>query len=85
MQDLYDTALLISGDTDLRPAVASALRLRPDKRILVAFPPNRFSARLIKAVDAYTRIGSDKVRNAQLPPKVMTPSGVVLERPGYWS
>jgi hypothetical protein len=59
--------------------------LRPHKRILVEFPPNRFSARLIKAVDAYTRIGLDKVRNAQLPPEVVTTGGVVLERPGYWN
>jgi hypothetical protein len=85
VRDRYDTALLISGDTDLRPAIASALRLQPHKRVLVAFPPNRFSARLIKAVDAYIRIGLDKVRNAQLPPSVVTAGGVVLERPGDWN
>jgi uncharacterized LabA/DUF88 family protein len=85
VQDLYDTALLISGDTDLRPAVAAAVRLRPRKRIVVAFPPHRFSARLIQAFDAYTRIGSDKIRNAQLPPKIVTASGVILERPAHWS
>jgi uncharacterized LabA/DUF88 family protein len=30
--DAYDTALLISGDTDLRPAIASVKRLQPEKR-----------------------------------------------------
>jgi hypothetical protein len=38
---------------------------------------------LIAAVDAYLRIGSDKVRNAQLPPKVVTADGVIPERPEY--
>jgi uncharacterized LabA/DUF88 family protein len=85
VQDLYDTALLVSGDTDLRPAVASAIRLRPRKRVLVAFPPRRFSARLANGVNAYTRIGSDKIRNAQLPAKIVTADGITLERPGHWS
>lgn len=85
VRDRYDTALLISGDTDLRPAIAAAMRLRPHKRVFIAFPPRRFSARLVQAVHSYTRIGSDKIRNAQLPAKVMTASGVVLQRPAYWS
>ena len=82
--DFYDTALLISGDTDLRPAVASVKRLRPRKLIFVGFPPRRYSARLAQAVDAYTRIGHDKVRNAQLPPKIVTKGGITLERPEHW-
>jgi uncharacterized LabA/DUF88 family protein len=85
VDDIYDTALLISGDTDLRPAIASVKRLRPGKFIVAAFPPRRYSARLAQVVDAYIRIGPDKIRNAQLPPKVVTASGVILERPGYWS
>ena len=51
----------------------------------VAFPPRRFSARLANGVDAYTRIGSDKIRNAQLPAKIVTAGGITLERPGHWS
>lgn len=85
VQDRYDPALLVSGDTDLRPAVASVIRLRPHKRIAVAFPPRRFSARLANGVGAYTRIGSDKIRNAQLPAKVVTAGGITLERPEHWS
>jgi hypothetical protein len=36
-------------------------------------------------VDAYTRIGSDKIRNAQLPDKIVTADGITLERPEHWS
>jgi uncharacterized LabA/DUF88 family protein len=82
--DAYDTALLISGDTDLRPAIASVKRLQPEKLIFAAFPPRRYSARLVQSVDAYTRIGHDKIRNAQLPHEVMTKGGITLSRPEYW-
>jgi uncharacterized LabA/DUF88 family protein len=85
VRDAYDTALLISGDTDLRPAVASVKRLRPRKLIFVGFPPQRYSARLAQVVDAYVRIGHDKVRNAQLPPEIVTKGGITLRRPEYWS
>jgi len=84
VDDIYDTALIISGDTDLRPAIATVKRLRPGKFIVAAFPPRRFSARLVQAVDAYIRIGPDKIRKAQLPPKVVTAGGVILERPEHW-
>jgi hypothetical protein len=36
-------------------------------------------------VDAYIRIGSGKIRNAQLPAKIVTAGGITLERPEHWS
>ena len=36
-------------------------------------------------VHSYTRIGSDKLRNSQLPAQVVTAGGIVLDRPAYWS
>lgn len=85
VEDRYDTAILISGDSDLRPAVAAVKRLRPDKRITVAFPPNRHSRVLARAVDAYMTISHTKVRNAQLPPEIVTRGGVKLTRPPHWT
>jgi hypothetical protein len=82
--DTYDTALLITADSDLCPAVAAVKRLRPAKRIIAAFPPRRNSVALIAAVDAYLRIGSGNIRSSQLPPKVVAVGGVILERPDYW-
>jgi uncharacterized LabA/DUF88 family protein len=85
VRDYYDTAFLISGDSDLGPAVATVKRLRPEKRITVVFSPRRNSVALIAAADAYIRIGADKIRHSQLPPKVVTAGGVVLERPAHWN
>lgn len=83
--DRYDTALLVSADSDLCPAIRATKRLRPDKRIIAAFPPGRHSADLKRTVDGFVSIGRDKVRKAQLPDRLLTGSGITLQRPKYWS
>ena len=85
VRDRFDTALLISADSDLCPAVRETKNLFPEKRIIAAFPPQRHSADLKRAVDGYMSIGDDKVRRAQLPAKVVTGAGVVLRRPAHWT
>jgi uncharacterized LabA/DUF88 family protein len=82
--DRYDTALLLSADSDLCPAVRATKRLRPDKRIVAAFPPKRHSADLSRAVDGFFSIRNDKIIKAQLPVAVAA-GDVVLRRPKYWS
>lgn len=82
--DRYDTALLISADSDLCPAIITMKRLRPEKRIIAAFPPRRHSADLKYAVDGYLPIGDDKIRKAQLPPEVVNNAGITLRRPKHW-
>jgi hypothetical protein len=46
LEDRYDTAILITGDSDLVPAVEAVRKLTPQKRIVIAFPPNRRSDEL---------------------------------------
>jgi uncharacterized LabA/DUF88 family protein len=82
--DRFDTALLISADADLAPAVATVKQLAPTKRMTVGFPPRRHSDVLSRTCDAAFFVGADKIRAAQLPDKIVLPSGVVLERPPYW-
>jgi uncharacterized LabA/DUF88 family protein len=84
-QDVYDTAIPVSGDTDLRPVVATVKQLRPDKRIVVAFPPRRHSKALMRAADAFITIGHGRIHNAQLPLEIVTKGGVRLARPAYWT
>lgn len=85
VRDRYDIAIVVSADSDLRPAVGAVKRLSPGKLILAAFPPRRHSRLLARAVDGHVSISHSKIRNAQLPAKVMTAGGVVLQRPAYWS
>jgi uncharacterized LabA/DUF88 family protein len=85
LEDLYDTALLVSGDSDLSPAVRMLKRLRPGKRVVVVFPPRRQSTDLRTAADGFLFLGDDKVRRAQLPDPVAGRGAVVLHRPKHWS
>jgi uncharacterized LabA/DUF88 family protein len=49
IEDRYDTAILITGDSDLVPALEAVKRLTPTKRIVVVFPPRRHSVELVGA------------------------------------
>lgn len=84
VRDDFDAALIISGDSDLCPAVRALARLRPDKRVVVAFPPARRSTDLRNAANASFPIGTAKIRQAQLPQTVTTAAGVILKRPSPW-
>jgi uncharacterized LabA/DUF88 family protein len=83
--DSYDVALLISADSDLCPSVRSVKRLRPSKRIIAAFPPRRRSGGLAATVHANFTIGDAKIRQAQLPPTIVSPGGIVLSKPTHWT
>ncbi|GAA1872697.1 NYN domain-containing protein [Asanoa iriomotensis] len=83
--DRFDTALLISADADLAPAINEIRKLGGGKRVVAAFPPRRRSDALRRLADGSFTIGDAKLRRAQLPPRVGRPSGPVLTRPAYWS
>ena len=68
--NLLDTALLISADSDLT-APLEAIRIRnPGKRVVLACPPNRQSKRLESAAHACFRIGRKKIQDSQFPDEV---------------
>jgi uncharacterized LabA/DUF88 family protein len=84
-QDAFDTAILISADSDLIAPIMAVKRLFPKKRIVVACPPGRFSVDLCNAGHGYFTIGHGPVRKSQFPAEVRTASGFVLHRPSSWA
>ncbi len=83
-QDRLDMALLISADSDLVGPVNAVRRLFPQKRVIVAFPPARFSNALKAAAHGHTFIGSDVLSDSVFPDQVIKPDGFVLHRPTQW-
>ena len=83
-QDRFDTALLVSADSDLTGPVIKVRSLFPKRRIIVAFPPDRVSERLKREANGWTRIGEAAVRQNQLPDPVIKPDGVTLHKPAEW-
>lgn len=83
-QNLFDTAILISADSDLNGPVQAIRRLFPERRILAAFPPNRTSWELRKSVNAYFTIGRALFKGSQFPDEIQKSDGYVLKRPENW-
>ncbi|MBP1466251.1 NYN domain-containing protein [Candidatus Chloroploca sp. M-50] len=83
-QDYFDTALLISADSDLCGPIEAVLRLFPTKRVVVAFPPSRNSAELTRVASAYLRIGRAALAGSQFSDEVVKPDGYILRRPTSW-
>ena len=83
--DAFDTAVIISGDSDLTPPVLATLNRYPEKRVIVAFPPARHSSQLEHAATAAFTIGRKKLKDSQLPEEIVKPDGFVLRRPTEWN
>ncbi len=80
---LYDTALIISADSDMCPAIHAIRRLRPRVRVIAALPPNRRSPGLQRLCDATIPIGWANVRQSQLPDVVQS-GRQRYTRPPHW-
>ena len=52
-QDKFDSAILISADSDLSAPIRSIRNIFPAKSVIVAFPPDRYSFELTKLANAY--------------------------------
>ncbi len=83
-QNRFDTALLISADSDLTGPVVKVRHLYPKKRVVIAFPPARVSDRLKREAAAYFTVGHVKIARSQLPDQVVKPGGYVLRKPSEW-
>lgn len=83
-QDNFDTALVVSADSDLTPPARKIRELFPSKRIIVAFPPNRSSKELISAANGYIRVDRAMLNRSLLPETIQKSNGYVIRRPGRW-
>ncbi len=82
--DRYDTALLISGDSDLVPPIKAVHQHYPLKKVIVGFPPNRQSVNVQKAAKGFFVIGRKKLIDSQLSVEIQKPDGYILRKPAEW-
>ena len=85
LDNRFDVALIVSGDSDLVPAIESVRTRYPDKRLIVAFPPKRRSVDLKIAAHASFGILNNQIRASRLPDPVVTPEGITLRAPMGWA
>ena len=82
IRDRFDTAFVISADTDLNVAVKMARAEAPEKSIQLVSPPGRFSRN--REVPALFSITKGKIRASLLPEEITTSTGKAIKRPeGY--
>ena len=82
--DTYDTALIISADSDLAPPVEAVRSKFLHKRIIVISPPERQSKKLESVANATFRLGRKMLQDSQFPDEFNKPDGFTLKRPLTW-
>ena len=80
----FDTALLLSADSDLVPLIRAIKNTFTQKRIVVAFPPARWSVELQSVAHAFFTIGRVNLTRSLFPDKVKKADGFILQRPLTW-
>lgn len=85
IHDRFDRALVISGDSDIAPAVRMALRERPEKEVRILAPPGRnYSMDLVNAAGGTRnakKLKETHLEHCLLPATVSLPSGKTVKRP----
>ena len=83
-QDLYDMAMLISGDSDLVPPMRAIHSNFDGKRVFVAFPPKRQNQSVAQESRGSLVIGRKNIILSQFPSQIMKPDGYTLNKPMGW-
>lgn len=84
--DKCDLSVLISADSDLIPPIDFIKEYKPNHKIFVYFPPNRFSFDLRQKTTNYIRLENHEIKfkDSQLPNEIKLPNGYTLKRPESW-
>ncbi len=83
-EDACDTVVLVTGDTDLAPALRTANRLFPSKSVAFAFPYGRKNKELKQLAPDSFEISKGQYPKYQLPDPFRLPSGRDVRKPSKW-
>lgn len=84
IDNIYDTAIILSGDSDLVPAIRGVKESFKEKRIGVLFPMERISYELEKIADFHLHITPKPLEDCQFPDVVTLSDGRQVHRPRTW-
>lgn len=82
--DQCDTAVLVTGDTDVAPAVRFTQRLFPGANVCFAFPYKRKNNELSQLVKTSFQISSQVYASHQLPDPFQCANGKKIMKPSSW-
>ena len=83
---MCDVSIIVSADSDLVPPIELLREIKPLQKIIVFFPPKRYSNNLRNIANSIKLLeGARSVfENAILPEEITLPSGYVIKRPDKW-
>jgi hypothetical protein len=84
-QGAADSFVLVTGDTDLAPAVRTCRRLFPEVPIFFAFPYRRANAELKLLSHGSIKLTRDNYLANQYPDPVPLPDGTAVSKPPEWA
>ncbi|MBI4379553.1 MAG: NYN domain-containing protein [Nitrospinae bacterium] len=84
INDLFDTAIIVSGDSDLIPAIEAVKTTFPAKQIGVVIPIGRRAEALKNATDFHRKIREKHLASCQFPDVIYLDGNQKLERPLSW-
>jgi len=83
LNDLFDRAILITADSDLKPAVSTVRSERPKKEVFIAAPPGRYG--YARDLNPHMAITAGRVAKCLLPKRLQDAKGkLVAERPAAY-
>jgi uncharacterized LabA/DUF88 family protein len=82
--DRYDRAVLLSGDTDLIPAITAVRTSFPHKKIGLMLPIGRSSNDLVKQTDFRYKMREDHLASSRFPNQITLPDNSILDCPIGW-
>ena len=82
--DACDMAVLVTGDTDMAPAIRAARRAFVEKRIGILFPYGRSHDELRRLTDVHRRTSLKQCFAFQLPDPLVTSGGRNIAKPTKW-
>jgi len=84
MNDRYEKAMIVTGDSDLIPAIEAVKEKFPMKEIKILFPPLRAINSLKQVADSYARIRPHHLIASQFPDEIDIGDDTKIVKPKKW-
>ncbi|KQC09143.1 MAG: hypothetical protein APR62_03115 [Smithella sp. SDB] len=84
--DTFDTGILVTGDSDIVPAIRAVKESFPAKRIGVVIPIGRSAEDMKNACDFHMKMKEKHLRDSQFPDSIVIDpaKSITLNRPATW-
>jgi uncharacterized LabA/DUF88 family protein len=84
--DIFDTAILVTGDSDIVPAIKAVKESFPAKRIGLVIPIGRSAEEMKNVCDFHMKMKEQHLRSSQFPDSIIIDAEkkITLDRPATW-